>query len=85
MGFAMPTTLLGCTNCNTVEAATAGCAVAHMAGQIGTVLSAVIYTSAASIFSDAADFRFLFAAICCAVLCVLVAIVMTIANRSKAK
>ena len=56
-----------------------------MAGQIGTVLSAVIYTSAASIFSDAADFRFLFAAICCAVLCVLVAIVMTIANRSKAK
>lgn len=64
MGFAMPTVLLGCTNCNTVEAATAGCAVAHMAGQIGTVLSAVIYTSAASIFSDAADFRFLFAAIC---------------------
>ncbi len=85
MGFAMPTALLGCTNCNTVEAATAGCAVAHMAGQIGTVLSAIIYTSAAAIFSDASDFRFLFAAICCAVLCVLVALVVTVANRAKAK
>ena len=85
MGFAMPTALLGCTNCNTVEAATAGCAVAHMAGQIGTVLSAIIYTSAAAIFSDASDFRFLFAAICCAVLCVLVALAVTVANRAKAK
>ena len=85
MGFAMPTALLGCTNCNTVEAATAGCAVAHMAGQVGTVLSAIIYTSAASLFSSASDFRFLFAAISCAVLSVLVAVVVTVANRAGAK
>ena len=85
MGFAMPTALLGCTNCNTVESATAGCAVAHMAGQIGTVLSAIIYTSAASLFSSASDFRFLFAAISCAVLSVLVAVVVTVANRAGAK
>lgn len=85
MGFAMPTALLGCTNCNTVESATAGCAVAHMAGQIGTVLSAIIYTSASSIFSSASDFRFLFASISCAVLCVLVAIVVTVVNRAGSR
>lgn len=81
IGLAMPSALLGCTNCNTVVAATAGCAVAHVCGQLGTVCSAFFFTPVSALFSDAADFRYLFAAIVCAVIAVLVAVVVSIVNR----
>lgn len=85
IGFAMPTTLLGATNCNTVAAATAGCAVVHVAGQLGTVCSPWTYTPAASLFNDTASFRFLFGSIVSLILCVIVALVITVVNKSLNK
>lgn len=85
IGFAMPTTLLGATNCNTVLAATAGCAVVHVAGQLGTVCSAWTYTPAAALINPAADFRYLFGSIVSLIICVLIAIIITVVNKATAK
>lgn len=85
IGFAMPLALLGATNCNTVAAATMGCAVVHVAGQLGTVCSPWTYTPAASLFSDSASFRYLFGSIVSLVLCVLIAIAITVVNKAIAK
>ena len=81
IGFAMPMALLGCTNCNTVLAATAGCGVAHICGQLGTVCSPWFFTPVSAKFSNAADFRYLFAAIVCAIVIVLIIIVVAAVNK----
>ena len=89
-GFAM---LLGCalstllyaTNYNTVEASTAGCAVIHMAGQLGTVCSALFYTPVAGLIKpNDTSFRFLFAACVCAALTLLVALAVSITKKKRA-
>lgn len=86
IGFEMPGTLLYATNYNTVEAATAGCAVIHMAGQLGTVCSALFYTPVSSaIKPGSSDFVFLFGAICCAIFAVLTGIAVTAARKKLAK
>lgn len=85
IGFEMPGTLLYATNYNTVEASTAGCAIIHMAGQLGTVCSALFYTPVAGLIKpNDTSFRFLFAAIVCVVLTVLVAIAVAIAKKKRA-
>lgn len=86
IGLAMPESLVCCTNCNTIVAATAGCAVAHICGQLGTVCSAFFFTPVSALFSDAADFRYLFAAICCAIFALIIGITIKIVNsRERAK
>lgn len=85
IGFAMPLSLLGATNCNTVAAATVACAIVQAAGQLGTVCSPWTYTPAAALFSDSVSFRYLFAAIVSIILCVLVAIAITVVNKNIAK
>ena len=84
IGFEMPGTLLYATNYNTVAAATAGCAVIHMAGQLGTVCSALFYTPVSGLIKpNDTSFRFLFAAICCAVFAVLTAVAVSFIRKSK--
>lgn len=85
IGFEMPGTLLFTTNDNTVEAATAGCAVIHMAGQLGTVCSALFYTPVAGLIKKGdTSFRFLFAAIACTVLAVLVGVAISLTKKKQA-
>lgn len=85
IGFEMPGTLLYATNYNTVEASTAGCAIVHMAGQLGTVCSALFYTPVAGLIKpNDTSFRYLFASIVCVILTVLVAIAVSIAKKKKA-
>lgn len=85
IGFEMPGTLLYATNYNTVEAATAGCAIVHMAGQLGTVCSALFYTPVAGLIKpNDTSFRFLFAAIVCAILTVLVGLAVNTLKKKKA-
>lgn len=85
IGFEMPGSLLYATNYNTVEASTAGCAVVHMAGQLGTVCSALFYTPVAGLIKpNDTSFRFLFAAVVCTVLAVLVGIAVAIIRKKKA-
>lgn len=85
IGFEMPGTLLYATNDNTVEAATAGCAIVHMAGQLGTVCSALFYTPVAGLIKAGdTSFRFLFAAIVCAVLTALVALAISLTKKKQA-
>lgn len=85
ISFAMPQSLLSCTNCNKVAAVTAACAVIHISGQLGTVCSAFFFTPAASLFSKAADFRYCFAGIVCAVIAVLVAVAIKAADAKDKK
>lgn len=85
ISFAMPQSLLGCTNSNKVAAATAACAVAHVSGQLGTVCSAFFFTPAAALFSDAADFRYFFAGIVCVIIAVLVTIAIKIVDSKIEK
>ena len=83
IGFEMPGTLLYATNYNTVEASTAGCAVIHMAGQLGTVCSALFYTPVAGLIKpNDTSFRFLFAACVCAALTLLVALAVSKIGRA---
>lgn len=85
IGFEMPGTLLYATNYNTVEASTAGCAVIHMAGQLGTVCSALFYTPVAGLIKpNDTSFRFLFAACVCAALTLLVALAVSITKKKRA-
>jgi Na+/melibiose symporter-like transporter len=80
----MPGTLLYATNYNTVEAATAGCAVIHMAGQLGTVCSALFYTPVAGLIKpNNTEFRFVFAAVCCTVFAILTAVAVSIAKKKR--
>ena len=84
IGFEMPGTLLYATNYNTVEAATAGCAVIHMAGQLGTVCSALFYTPVAGLIKpNNTEFRFVFAAVCCTVFAILTAVAVSIAKKKR--
>lgn len=84
IGFEMPGTLLYATNYNTVEAATAGCAIIHMAGQLGTVCSALFYTPVSSAIKPGSDdFVFLFGAICCAVLAILTGVAIAAVKKAK--
>lgn len=85
IGFEMPGSLLYATNDNTVETATAGCAVIHMAGQLGTVCSALFYTPVSGLIRPGdTSFRFLFAAITCAILTVLVGVAVSITSKKTA-
>lgn len=85
IGFEMPGSLLYATNDNKVETATAACAVIHMCGQLGTVCSALFYTPVAGlIVKDSTEFRFLFAAIVCAILTILVGIAISATSKKKA-
>jgi MFS family permease len=84
IGFEMPGTLLYATNYNTVEAATAGCAVIHMAGQLGTVCSALFYTPVAGLIKpNNTAFRFVFAAVCCTVFAILTAVAVSFAKKKR--
>ena len=84
IGFEMPGTLLYATNYNTVESATANCAVIHMAGQLGTVCSALFYTPVAGLIKpNDTEFRFLFAAIVCCVLAILTAVAVSMIKKLK--
>ena len=85
IGFEMPGTLLFATNYNTVEASTAACAVIHMAGQLGTVCSALFYTPVAGLIKpNDTSFRFIFAACVCTALALLVALAVSIAKKKRA-
>ena len=85
IGFEMPGTLLYATNYNTVEASTAGCAIIHMAGQLGTVCSALFYTPVAGLIKpNDTSFRFLFAACVCTALALLVALAVSITKKKRA-
>lgn len=85
IGFEMPGSLLYATNYNKVEAATSSCAIIHMAGQLGTVCSALFYTPVAGLIkANDTSFRFLFAACICAILAVLVAIAVAITHKKRA-
>lgn len=85
IGFEMPGTLLYATNYNTVEASTAGCAVIHMAGQLGTVCSALFYTPVAGLIKpNDTSFRFLFAACVCTALALLIALAVSITKKKRA-
>lgn len=79
----MPQSLLGATNCSKVAKVTAACMVIHVGGQLGTFLGTYFYTPIPSMLSDAVDFRYVFAAMMAAVMVVVCAICITIANKKE--
>lgn len=80
----MPQSLLGATNCSKVAAVTAACMVIHVGGQLGTFLGTYFYTPVPLMFSDAVDFRYVFAAAMAAVMVIVCAVCVTIANKKEA-
>ena len=80
----MPQSLLGATNCSKVAAVTAACMVIHVGGQLGTFLGTYFYTPVPLLFSDAVDFRYIFAASMAAVMVIVCAVCVTIANKKEA-
>ncbi len=83
ISFAMPQSLLSTTNCNKVAAVTSACAVIHICGQLGTVCSAFFFTPVAALFSKAADFRYCFAGIVCAVVALVIAVVVKASDKKS--
>ena len=79
----MPQSLLGATNCSKVAAVTAACMVIHVGGQLGTFLGTYFYTPVPLLFSDSVDFRYVFAAAMAAIMVVVCAVCVTIANKKE--
>lgn len=80
----MPQSLLGATNCSQVAAVTAACMVIHVGGQLGTFLGTYFYTPVPTMFSDAIEFRYVFAAAMAAIMVIVCAVCITIANKKEA-
>ena len=79
----MPQSLLGATNCSKVAAVTAACMVIHVGGQLGTFLGTYFYTPVPLLFSDAVEFRYIFAAAMAAIMVIVSAVCVTIANKKE--
>lgn len=80
----MPQSLLGATNCSKVAAVTAACMVIHVGGQLGTFLGTYFYTPVPAMFSDAVDFRYVFAAVMAVIMIIVCAVCVTAVNKKEA-